>query len=454
MELTHAAVPLPAHEAEWSRRLREDPHLLWAMAASADGPFHVLHPGTFIDNARAFQEALAVAGVEGQVMYGAKANRSPRFLQACAATGAGADVASVPELTAALAAGLRGRDLVVTGPAKSAALLDQSLRHGALVAVDALDELRRLLAMARDRGRARVVLRVLPGSDPSSRFGLDAAALEEAMSICADTREAVGVEGFSFHLSGYEVAPRTSLAVELVQRCRDARAQGLEATSISIGGGFGVDYVPAPDWDAFLAGQEDSWFHADRRPSRFYPYHQQLSGADMLAAVLAGSARSDYTLAETLTRAGVRLLLEPGRALLDRSGLSVFTVQGYKTRCNGMGDYGIITVDGLSMSLSEQWKGSEFLPDPVLWPPAADQRGAAEPVAACVGGTSCLEYDMLTWRKVAFPRPPQFGDLLIYPNTAGYQMDKNESRFHGLSLPKRFVVEADREGALTWGPTA
>ena len=53
-----------------------------------------------------------------------------------------------------------------------------------------------------------------------------------------------------------------------------------------------------------------------------------------------------------------------------------------------------------------------------------------------------MEYDMLTWRTIGFPRAPKRGDLLIYHNTAGYQMDKNESSFHQLPLPSRFVWDS------------
>lgn len=448
MELTDPSGMLRAYEEPWSRRLREAPGMLGAMARSADGPFHVLHPGTFVDNVTAFRNALRTAGVDGRVLYGKKANRSPCFLQACVAAGAGADVASIPELSAALAAGVPGEEIVVTGPAKSAGLLELAMRHEALVAVDALDELARLLEMADRSGPARLLLRLLPEPDPNSRFGLDAAELDEAIARCAAAGEKVEMRGFSFHLNGYEVRPRAHLTGELLRRCVEARERGLEATTISIGGGFAVNYVSAQDWTEFIERHDDSWFHAGRRPTRFYPYHQQPSGADMLAAILASPVEREHTLAEALNRVGVRLLLEPGRALLDRAGLSVFGIQGYKTRRGDKGTYGVVTVDGVSMSLSEQWKGSEFLPDPILWPHTDD----VEPVAACVGGASCLEYDMLSWRKISFPRPPRFGDRLIYPNTAGYQMDKNESRFHGLPLPTRFVVESDRDGALTWQP--
>jgi diaminopimelate decarboxylase len=291
---------------------------------------------------------------------------------------------------------------------------------------------------------------VLPPTDPHSRFGVDADELDEVLDRAAEARDAVEIEGFSFHLSGYEPGPRAELASALVDRCLAARSRGHAATAISIGGGFAVSYVDAADWEDFLARHDEDDYHAGRKPPRHYPYHQEPAKADMLAAILAHRTGDGPSLAERLSRNGIRLLLEPGRALLDGAGLSVFGVQGYKRR-GGTGpdgrELGIVTVDGLSMSVSEQWKGSEFLPDPELWPRAP----IVEPVAACVGGASCLEYDMLTWRRVPFPRSPQHGDLLVYPNTAGYQMDKNESRFHQLPLPARFVVHG-REAVPTWGP--
>jgi len=60
-----------------------------------------------------------------------------------------------------------------------------------------------------------------------------------------------------------------------------------------------------------------------------------------------------------------------------------------------------------------------------------------------------MEYDVLTWRKVAFEAQPRFGDLILYPNTAGYQMDKNESSFHQLPLPPKIVVSR-QDNQFVW----
>ncbi len=292
---------------------------------------------------------------------------------------------------------------------------------------------------AADR-RPRVVLRVLPPGS-HSRFGLTEEQLD--LAVTRIEPESMLLEGFSFHLTGYDYAPRAELAAALIDRCREARGLGHPVTTISIGGGFGVDYVPEQAWRNFVAGVNPRWFHGDKRPSpdSFYPYHFPDPGPTMLARVLEHD-----DLAGRLRREGLRLAVEPGRALLDRAGSSVFRVQGVKELSAHGHSYSVLTVDGTSLSLSEQWFDSEFLPDPVLWP---ERSGAVTPT--CVGGASCLEDDMLSWRRIPLPGQASTGDLLIYPNTAGYQMDSNESAFHELPIPPKVVLRDRADGmGFTW----
>ncbi|WP_067710593.1 diaminopimelate epimerase [Nocardia yamanashiensis] len=421
---------MPAHRDEWEQRLLADRKMLEVFATAIGGPFHVMYPARVVRNIRAFQAVFQRTGVPGTIYYGKKANKAACVVAACVQAGAGVDVSSLGELEAALAGGVRGADLVVTGPAKSEELLGAAVRHDALVAVDAPDELDRLAGTG-----ARVLLRVLPPHS-DSRFGLTAGEVEQALATL--DRDAIRLEGFSFHLGGYEAAPRAELALRLIEYCREARYLGHPADTISIGGGFGVDYVPAEHWRSFLRGLNPLWFHRDRapKPESFYPYHCPAPGPAMLETILA-----HRQLGARLRTADIRLAIEPGRALVDRAGSTVFAVQGVKTRTAHGHPYSILTVNGSSLSLSEQWFDTEYLPDPALWPP---RPGRVTP--ACVGGASCLEDDMISWRRIPFPRAARPGDLLIYPNTAGYQMDSNESTFHELPIPPKVVLR-DAEGA-------
>lgn len=432
------AVPLPAHLDPWEERVLADPDLLGEIAFAVGTPFHLMYPARVRRNIAAFQQTFAQAGVDGVVYYGKKANKAACVARACAEQGAGIDVSSVGELTAALAQGVRGTELMVTGPAKSADLLWLAARHDALVAVDALDELDRLLG---SEVAARVLLRVLP-TGSNSRFGMTDAELDRAVELLgADSP--VRLAGFSFHLSGYDATARAELGAELVGRCVRARELGHEISTLSIGGGFGVDYLPADSWAEFSAEVGADWFHAGKSFGSYYPYHFPIPGAAMLAAILAHDG-----LATRLRDNHIRLAVEPGRALLDHAGSTVFGVRGAKTRHAHGSPYRLLTVDGTSLSLSEQWFDSEYLPDPLLWPRRQDAVPATTPTS--VGAASCLESDMLSWRRIPLPRPAEPGDLLIYPNTAGYQMDSNESAFHELPLPPKVVLHETDGARLRW----
>ncbi|MDK9494320.1 Y4yA family PLP-dependent enzyme [Streptomyces katrae] len=414
--------------------------LLPELAHAFGGPFHFLLPDAFDRNLAAMRQALRDADVDGFVYFAKKANKAAAFVERAAAAGAGVDVASAAELREALGHGVRGEHLVVTGPAKDPALLRLAVQHGALIAVDALDELDTLITAA-PRGpvrAARILLRVLPPAQPHSRFGMTDAELAIATARCVRAGDAIRMEGFSFHLSGYAIQPRADLAAHLTELCLKARVQGLEAGRISIGGGLPISYTDADSWHTYLERHDKRHFHAGKsfQPSDFYPYHCRKPGAQALAALLAARPEGrTQDLASLLKEAGTTLLLEPGRALLDQAGASVFTVQGVKDRDG----YQLVTVDGTSLSLSEQWFNSEYLPDPHLVP--REPQAPAGLYPASVGAATCLESDMLTWRKVGFPRRPRTGDLLVYPNTAGYQMDSNESPFHDLAIPPKVVID-------------
>ncbi|MBB4000711.1 hypothetical protein [Aureimonas pseudogalii] len=138
------------------------------------------------------------------------------------------------------------------------------------MAIDALDELDRAIAIAGDERSLRILLRVLPPNSPHSRFGFCERDLQAALDRCDESRDQIAMEGFSFHLDGYAVAPRAEFAAALVKRCMEARERGFPVSAISIGGGFACSYVEEADWRAFLDGLDPSQFHSGKRFERFY----------------------------------------------------------------------------------------------------------------------------------------------------------------------------------------
>ena len=108
------------------------------------------------------------------------------------------------------------------------------------------------------------------------------------------------------------------------------------------------------------------------------------------------------------------------------------------------GDNLIIT-NGNINCLSEQWFNTDYLIEPLLYKKTIIKNKKI--ILASVAGNLCLEQDMITWRKIRFENTPEKGDLLIYYNTAGYQMDSNESNFHKIPLIEKTVVKRNNNNS-------
>ncbi|MFO2465968.1 alanine racemase [Pseudomonas sp. 15FMM2] len=434
--MTHSS-SLPGLRHPWvDRLLNQHQRSLTELVNGLGSPLHLVCPAVFSANVEAFQRSFVRAQVAGSLLFAKKANKAGCFIKACALKGIGVDVASVGELQKALGAGVAGTDIGVSGPRKTDQLLKLCLAHHCLVAVDSLDELHRLHALAQSRRQtARLLLRCLPQMQPGSRFGLNTQECEQALAFCRQHSVTLELEGFSFHLSGYDTQQRAQVANQLIDLCLASDLEGCR--SVNLGGGFAVRYMDPEQWQVFMDEQYPELFHGGKDFAGFYPYGALRAGAEVLDDILASPVGPGLTLAQKASNHDVRLIIEPGRALLDQAGVSVFRVQGVKDRSASEG-YALVTVEGSSFNLSEQWFNSEFLPDPLL---VATSPRPLAPFVACIGGATCLESDLLTWRKVAFDRPILPGDLLIYLNTAGYQMDSNESPFHEVALPQKVAVE-------------
>ncbi|OLU23343.1 amino acid decarboxylase [Pseudomonas sp. PA15(2017)] len=430
---------LKRHSAELSKLVR-----------GLGSPLHVVLPQIFTENVCRLKKAFTDTGLSGDILFAKKANKADCFARACAQQGIGIDVASSGELGKALAAGVLGKHIGISGPEKPSRLLTEALYHQCLIAIDSVEELVRLTSLANVINcNARILLRRKTSNQANSRFGLDTKALAQALDFCQAHRQALTLEGFSFHLGGYSLEERARCASEAMDLCLQVQKQGIATCRrVNIGGGLPVQYVAPRQWQAFLRQDAPEHYHAAKTFGEFYPYGGLAQSGQSLVDLLACAVDSGVSLADKARRHGIGLIVEPGRALLDQAGMSFFQVLGVKQR-EAAQDYALVTVQGSSLSLSEQWFNSEFLPDPILLD-SDDQAHCQAVFQACIGASTCLECDMLTWRKIGFPRVLRPGDQLVYLNTAGYQMDSNESPFHEAELPKKVVVDLDADLELQW----
>jgi len=338
------------------------------LATEFGTPAYVYAEDDMRARARSFTEAFRARTEHFEVVYAGKAFPCTAVFRLFAEEGLSADVASGGELHLALEAGMDPERLYMHGNNKSPAELDYAIESGlGHIVVDSFDEIERLSGRAQ-----RVLLRVTPGIEPSthefiqtgqvdSKFGFQMAEVAQAVEACAGA----GLElcGLHAHI-GSQI-----LDVDVFERLGELLAGMGEYPLLNLGGGLGIAYT------------------ADDAPPSVEEY------VDALVRHAPD---------------GVRVLCEPGRALVGNAGVTLYRVGTIK-RIPDVRTY--VSVDGgMSDNLRPMLYGARYEAE------IADRFGAGE--LCTIAGMHCESGDVLV-RDVQL-NDPRVGDLLVIPATGAY----------------------------------
>ena len=277
----------------------------------------VEHTGTpaYIYSARAIREAYrgiddAFAGYPHAIHYALKANSTLAIVRLLRALGCNADANSGGEVDVALRAGFTAADIVFTGVGKTRQELELAIAKGiGTINAESAGELDRIGEIARAMGReARVALRVNPDIDARShpnistglktnKFGV---ALQDARGIYRARLGVAGLELVGVHVHiGSQITtaePLQRAADVLTSLALELRDDGVPLEHVDLGGGLGIAYEGRP----------------------------MITPDEYAAAVLPA-----------LRRAGIPVVLEPGRAIVGHSGALVSRVVDVKRYPDG-----------------------------------------------------------------------------------------------------------------------
>ncbi len=363
-------------------------------------PLYIYDAATLDRAAASYQAALANAyPAAWEVAYAAKAWLNTTTARWAASHGLGLDVVSAGELAIALHGGFPAERIHFHGNNKQPAELAAALAAGVgRIVVDHAGELAVLNELALARGaRQPIWLRVNPDVDAdthghtrtghaASKFGLGLAdGTAEAVARQALAMPGVALLGLHCHVGSQlrAAAPLALAAQRLLELAAQLHAAtGWRLAELSPGGGWAVPYEPQQALG--LPAIDD--------------YVSQVA-----AAVVAGCQRHDLALP--------RLVLEPGRSLVARAGVALYSVGAVKQA----GDVIYAFIDG----------GLADNPRPALY----DARYSAllanrlsdEPTQRVhVAGPYCETGDVLI-HAIDLP-PLRMSDLLAVPASGAYQL--------------------------------
>jgi diaminopimelate decarboxylase len=359
-------------------------------------PLLVYCERTIRNRVRAYRDAAPGA----LVVYGTKAFANVALLRLLAKDGVGADVSTLGELSFASAAGIPGERVVFHGNNKSEEELRAAADVGALVVLDAPGEAE---AAAKAAVR-RVLVRLTPAVEAVTHRSIQTAHEESKFGLAPDAAErevararglGLEVEGVHVHVGSQLARPDESvLAVERVLAFLE-RLQW-RPRLLDLGGGLGV------------------------RHNR----DEELPSVGEFLRPLVGRVPD-----------GTSLILEPGRSLVGRAGVTLYRIGSVKE--SGGVTYAAID-GGMSDNPRPQLYGARY---EALLANRADELPSG---VYRVAGKHCESGDVLIEAaELPEPRP---GDVLAVPATGAYTLALG-STYNGVPRPAVALV-ADGQARL------
>lgn len=382
---------------------------------SLETPINILFWDNYISNIKHFKNVFSEFKMRNNMYYSCKANKGFSLLCGAAEEGCGLEVSSLYELEDALKYTTK---IIASGPGKSCAFLKCAVSNHVIISLDDIAELHTLINLG---GSAEILIRISDIIGKRSRFGINKSQIDECLKLIEKSN--LVLVGFSFHINNYNLDDRVAAIIEVLEIVQKKK---IKIRYIDIGGGLPIKYCEEEKFQLFLKANNADMYFNRKQITDFYPYSSKINGVEALRYIF-------LRVVNLLN--GIEIIVEPGRSLLANCGISIYEVAYLKQLSTGEQ---LIVTNGNINCLSEQWFNSDYLIEPFLL--KKDKKAYRHPILASVAGNLCLEQDMITWRKIKFDFMPEKGDYLIYFNTAGYQMDSNESCFHKIPLVPKSVA--------------
>jgi diaminopimelate decarboxylase len=365
---------LPGTAAEDGGRLTIGGCSLADVAAEFGTPAFVVDEQGLRQTARDYLDAFGRRHPDTDVHFASKALPCAPVTRILAEEGLGCDVASAGELAIALAAGFDPEHVLLHGNAKSDRDIGDALEAGVgVIVIDGPDDVDRLERFGPER--QRVLLRVNPAVPGDTHAAMDTGSPEAKFGVAVEAAPALieriaGVPGLQ--LDGLHVHIGSQLLdLDGFARAAEAIAALGRFPVYDLGGGLGIRYRPQDD-----------------------------------APTIEDYAEATVSALRDHLDPGARLIVEPGRSVVGRSLVTLYSVVTVKR--------GVVTHvavnGGMGDNLEPMLYGQRFAPF-VL--------DADRPGETCeLVGHHCESGDVLE-RGVSLATP-RVGDHVVVPVTGAY----------------------------------
>jgi len=351
------------------------------------------------------------------VCYAVKANSNLAVLDILTRLGSGFDIVSGGELTRVLAAGGDPNKIVFSGVGKTAEEMRRALQIGIhCFNVESKGELERLNQIAGELGaRAPVSLRVNPDVDArthpyiatglkENKFGI---AIDQARALYMEARQMPHIEiaGIDCHIGSQltELAPFADALTRVLRLVGELSMNGIVLQHLDLGGGLGIRY-------------------RDETPPTPMEY---------VSAIMRRLEKSRAAYRQ------LRVLIEPGRAIVGNTGLLLTRVEYLKlTPAKNFAIVDAAMNDLMRPALYHAWQEIA----PIVRADEGAEPGASRTRTYDIVGPVCESGDFLGRERTLSVAP---GDYLAIHSAGAYGASMS-SNYNTRPRAPEVMVDGDR----------
>ena len=471
LQTDHARLRLQPRMHDTVRRFLAQPDLAFALMDAFGSPLNVMFPQLVEENIASFQQIYRKHRISGRIFYTSKPNKSLAVIRQAALHDVSLDVSSEEALKRAVGCGFRPDRIEATGP-KNLEYLTLAVQVGCILNADNLFELEQAVAVIRALGlkdRLRVFVRLSGFHSPRVKFtsqdgtfGIHVDDAPAAIAFLAAHKDVLDFLGFSYHWSMATDEQRVVAVENTLTLTFKALEAGLSPRGIDIGGSFRIRYADdSAEWHDYVDrikrslldnGQRLTWNDGGlgyrnengviKGAPNFMDHAVEKPGALDLDDLLSRPMPSfdNRKIGDFLSEHMLDLYIEPGRSLLDQTGITIARVNFVKKSVHGE------TLVALDMNRSNLHSTQQKLLTDAIVLRRADSPSVACPEGLFYTGNLCVSYDIIQYNKSFPDLLPQPGDLVAFINTAPYVMDFIESATLHQNLGQKIAVIADGDG--------
>lgn len=451
-----------------ARDFLADSKTAFALADAFGSPLNVMFPEVVDENIVAFKSVYKKHRISGRIFYTSKPNKSLAVIRQAALQDVSLDVSSEEALKRAVGCGFAPDRIEATGP-KNLEYLTLAVQLGCIVNADNMAELAQITTAIEALGlkhKIRVFMRLsgfhadrVKFTSQDGTFGIHVDETEAAIRFLAAHKDKIDFLGFSYHWSMATEEQRVVAVENTLSLTLKAMHAGLNPRGVNIGGSFRIRY--AEDRDEWLdyvdrikrslldGGKRLTWNDGGlgyrnengviKGAPNFMDHAVEKPGAEDLDDLLSRPMPSfgNAKIGDVLSEHMLDLYIEPGRSLLDQTGITIARVNLVKSSVHGE------TLVALDMNRSNLHSTHQkLLTDPVIL--HRDLNACAPcPDGLFYMGNLCVSYDIIQYNKSFPDRLPQPGDLVAFINTAPYVMDFIESNTLHQNVGQKVAVIRD-----------